>query len=268
MTMLEIKGLEKTFLKGTSNEYTALRGISFTLEDGEFVTVIGSNGSGKSTLFNAVAGTFLCDKGRIRLDGSDITGLPDYKRAKKISRIFQDPMKGSAPNLTVAENIALAYARGCKHLASPAVSRKNAALFRERLASLGMGLENRMQTKMGMLSGGQRQAVTLLMATINAPRLLLLDEHTAALDPVMAERILEITRETILRQGITTMMITHSIEAALSLGTRTLMLDEGRVVLDLSGTERAALDARGLLALYREKCSRGLANDSLLLTRE
>ena len=265
--MLELKGLEKVFLKGTPNEHTALRGIDLTLRDGEFVTFIGSNGAGKSTLFNAIAGTFFCDRGQILLDGADISDRKDYQRAKKISRIFQDPMMGSAPDLTVAENIALAYARGGKHLASFAVSRKSTAFFRESLAALGMGLENRMHTKMGLLSGGQRQAVTLLMATINTPRLLLLDEHTAALDPVTAERVLEITRSVVRERKITTMMITHSIDSALALGSRTLMLDEGRIVLDLCGDERAALDVPGLLALYRKKCSRELVNDRMLLTK-
>lgn len=266
--MLELKGLGKTFLKGTLNEHAALRGIDLKLEDGEFVTVIGSNGAGKSTLFNAVAGMFFCDRGRILLDGEDITYQQDYHRAKKISRIFQDPMMGSAPDLTVAENIALAYARGGGHLTSFAVSRKNAAFFRESLASLGMGLEDRMYTKMGLLSGGQRQAVTLLMATIHTPRLLLLDEHTAALDPVTAERVLELTRNVVRERNITTMMITHSIDAALALGTRTLMLDEGKIVLDLSGKERDALDAQGLLALYRQKCSRESVNDRMLFSVE
>ncbi len=268
LTVLELQKLEKTFLKGTPNEHAALRGIDLTLQDGEFVTVIGSNGAGKSTLFNAVAGTFFCDRGRILLDGEDITWQRDYRRAKKISRIFQDPMAGSAPDLTVAENIALAYARGRKHLASFAVSRKSTAFFRESLASLGMGLENRMHAKMGLLSGGQRQAVTLLMATINTPRLLLLDEHTAALDPVTAERVLELTRSVVRERKITTMMITHSIEDALALGTRTIMLDEGRIVLDLGGSGRAALDAQGLLALYREKCSSGAVGDRMLFSME
>lgn len=266
--MLELKELEKTFLKGTVNAHRALDGVSLTLADGEFATVIGSNGAGKSTLFNAVAGTFLCDRGRILLDGRDITFAREYKRARYISRIFQDPMKGTAPDLTVAENIALAYARGRGHLPDFALTRRKTALFRERLASLGMGLEDRMHTRMGLLSGGQRQAVTLLMATINTPRLLLLDEHTAALDPVTAERILQITRDAVRESHITAMMITHRIDSALSLGSRTLMLEGGRIVLDLQGAERAALDVPGLLARYREKCGRELTNDRMLLTRE
>ena len=263
--MLELQGLEKTFLRGTVNAHKALDGIGLTLRDGEFVTVIGSNGAGKSTLFNAVAGTFFCDRGRVRLDGRDITFMRDYRRARYISRIFQDPMKGTAPDLTVAENIALAYARGRGHLPAFALTRQKLGFFRERLASLGLGLEDRMDARMGLLSGGQRQAVTLLMAPINTPRLLLLDEHTAALDPVTAEHILQITRDVVRKDRITAMMITHRIDSALALGTRTLMMEKGRIVLDLAGPEREALDVPGLLRLYREKCGRELTNARMLL---
>lgn len=263
--MLELQGLEKTFLHGTVNAHKALDGVNLTLQDGEFVTVIGSNGAGKSTLFNAVAGTFFCDRGRVRLDGRDITYMRDYRRARYISRIFQDPMKGTAPDLTVAENIALAYARGRGHLPSFALTHKKAGFFREKLAALGLGLEDRMDARMGLLSGGQRQAVTLLMATINTPRLLLLDEHTAALDPVTAERILQITRDVVREGRITAMMITHRIDSALALGTRTLMMEKGRIVLDLTGPTREALDVPGLLQLYREKCGQELTNDRMLL---
>lgn len=265
--MLELRGIEKTFSKGTPDERRALAGIDLSVGDGEFITVIGSNGSGKSTLFNAIAGTFFCDRGRILLDGRDVTFMRDYKRAKYIARIFQDPMKGTAPDLSVAENIALAYARGRKHMTSFALSHSNTQFFREALAGLGMGLEDRMNVKMGLLSGGQRQAATLLMATINTPRLLLLDEHTAALDPVTAERVLKLTRDVIESRGITAMMITHSIDSALTLGTRTIMLDGGSVVLDLSGKERRSLDVAGLLELYRKKCGRALTNDRMLLER-
>jgi putative ABC transport system ATP-binding protein len=265
--MLELKNIVKTFEKGTVNEHQALGGISLTLGDGEFVTLIGSNGAGKSTLFGAIAGEFYCDSGRIALDGRDITNLPEYKRARMISRIFQDPLRGTAPDLTVAQNIALAYARGHSGLFAPALSRPRRELFKGALAKLNMGLEDRMDVKMGGLSGGQRQAVTLLMATINTPRLLLLDEHTAALDPVTAERVLALTRSITGERHITTMMITHSIDSALTLGTRTIMLDQGAVVLDLSGPERAALDVPGLLELYRQKCGRPLTNDRMLLSR-
>ena len=250
---------------GTASAHHALCGIDLTLQDGEFVTVIGSNGAGKSTLFGAVSGSFFVDRGRIMLDGEDITYLPEHKRAKRIARIFQDPMRGTAPDLTLEENVALAYARAGGHLFAPALPRKKRAFFREQLARLDMGLEDRMKTRIGLLSGGQRQAVTLLMATINTPRVLLLDEHTAALDPVVAERVLHITQDIVAENHITTMMVTHNIGAALSLGTRTIMLERGRIVLDLSGETRDRLDVPGLLALYREACGAELDNDRMLL---
>ncbi len=263
--MLELQGLEKTFLKGTVNAYQALRGIDLTLRDGEFVTVIGSNGAGKSTLFQAISGSFFCDHGKIFLDGNNITWQKEYQRSKCISRIFQDPMKGSAPDLTIEENLALAYARSKKHLYQFAVG-QDRALLREKAAALGMGLENRMDTRMGLLSGGQRQAVTLLMATIAHPKVLLLDEHTAALDPLTAERMLALTRHIAAEEHPITLMITHNIAAALSLGTRTIMLESGKIVLDLSGPARAGLDVPGLMQLYREKTGQLLDNDRMLLT--
>lgn len=263
--MLELEHLEKTFLKGTVNAHKALDGIDLTLSKGEFVTVIGSNGAGKSTLFGAIAGSFRCDRGRIRLDGRDVTYLPEYKRAREISRIFQDPMKGTAPELSVEENIALAYARSHKRLSSFALNRKTQAKIRDALAELDMGLEDRMKTKIGLLSGGQRQAVTLLMATIATPKLLLLDEHTAALDPLTAEKVLSLTQRIVAENQITTMMITHNITSALGLGTRTLMLEQGKIVLDLSGPQREALDVAGLMDLYREKRGQELDNDRMLL---
>ncbi|MBP1736590.1 MAG: ATP-binding cassette protein [Oscillospiraceae bacterium] len=266
--MLELKGLEKTYLKHTVNEHRALRGIDLQIADGEFITVIGSNGAGKSTLFNAVAGTFFCERGRIVLDGRDITYVREHRRARQISRIFQDPMKGSAPGLTIAENIALAYARGENHLFSFALSRRKLELFRDCLAQLNMDLENRMNTRMGLLSGGQRQAVTLLMATIHTPRLLLLDEHTAALDPLTAERVLEMTRSIVAERNITTLMITHNINAALSTGSRTLMMEQGQIILDLEGGTRDAMSVPDLLAVYREKCGKALDNDRMLLDNE
>lgn len=265
--MLILKGLDKTFQPGTVNAHHALCGLDLTLQDGEFVTVIGSNGAGKSTLFGAIAGSFFVDRGQILLDGADLTYRPEYRRARAIARLFQDPMRGTAPDLTLEENVALAYARAGGSLFRPALSRKNRALFRDQLAQLKLGLEDRMKTRMGLLSGGQRQAVTLLMATINAPRVLLLDEHTAALDPVVAERILKLTRDIVSQNHITTMMITHNIGAALSLGTRTIMLDQGKIVLDLSGPTRDALDVPGLLALYRRTVGAELDNDRMLLTR-
>ena len=263
--MLEIQNVSKTFNAGTVNEKTALNGLNLKLNEGDFVTVIGGNGAGKSTMLNAVAGVWPVDDGRIILDGEDITYLPEHKRAKRIARIFQDPMRGTAPNLTLEENVALAYARAGGHLFAPALPRKKRAFFREQLARLDMGLEDRMKTRIGLLSGGQRQAVTLLMATINTPRVLLLDEHTAALDPVVAERVLHITQDIVAENHITTMMVTHNIGAALSLGTRTIMLERGRIVLDLSGETRDRLDVPGLLALYREACGAELDNDRMLL---
>lgn len=266
--MLTLKELDKTFQPGTASAHHALRGLDLTLKDGEFVTVIGSNGAGKSTLFGAISGSFFVDRGQILLDGEDITYQPEYKRARKIARIFQDPMRGTAPDLTLEENVALAYARAGRRLLAPALPRKKRAFFREQLARLDMGLEDRMKTRIGLLSGGQRQAVTLLMATINAPRVLLLDEHTAALDPVVAERILQITQDIVAQNHTTTMMVTHNIGAALSLGTRTIMLEQGKIVLDLSGRTRDALDVPGLLALYRETVGASLDTDRMLLTHE
>ena len=264
--MLELKKLEKTFLKGSPDAHKALDKLDFTLKDGEFVTVIGSNGAGKTTLFNAIAGSFYCERGQILLDGENITYQPEHKRASRISRIFQDPMKGTAPELTIEENLGLAYARSTqKRLYSRALTKKNLGFFREQLSRLDMGLEDRMQTKIGLLSGGQRQAVTLLMSTIVTPRLLLLDEHTAALDPVTAEKVLSITEETVRESRISTLMITHNISSALALGTRTVMLERGNIVLDLTGQERENLDVQGLMKLYREKCSKELDNDRMLL---
>lgn len=266
--MLKITDLHKTFLKGTPNAHHALRGINLTLNDGDFVTVIGSNGAGKSTLFNAIAGSFLCDSGSIVLDGQNITFVKEHRRAKQISRMFQDPMLGTAPDLTIQENMALAYSKSVKGMLSWALSKQDAQLFRETLAQLNMGIEDRMKTKMGQLSGGQRQAVALMMATLVTPRLLLLDEHTAALDPVTAEKVLDITRDVVAKHSITTMMITHNIASALSMGNRTIMMEQGQIVLDLSGPERDNLDVPGLLELYRQRCNRELDNDRMLLNHD
>lgn len=260
--MLEIKNASKTFLAGTPNEHVALNGLDLSLKDGEFVTIIGSNGAGKSTLFNAICGTFLLDSGKIVLDGKDITFLPEHKRAKVIGRVFQDPMKGTAPNMTIAENLALAYARVHHGALSTAINKKDMALFRERLSYYNMGLEDRMKTKVGLLSGGQRQVVTLLMCTLTVPKLLLLDEHTAALDPATAENVMNITKEIVSEHKITTMMITHNISSALTTGDRTVMLDKGKLMLDLSGKQREGLTKTDLLGLYSEK----LDNDRMLFS--
>lgn len=266
--MLEIKNLSKTFLKGTPNEHKALDGISLSLDKGEFVTVIGSNGAGKSTLFNAIAGEFLCDGGKIVLDGKNITYQKEYIRAKDIGRLFQDPMRGTAPDLTIEENLALVYSKATRHLFSPALKKRDVEFFGEKLLKLNMGLEDRLKTKMGQLSGGQRQAVTLMMSTLVTPKLLLLDEHTAALDPLTAEKVLDITQRIVAENSITTMMITHNIKSALKLGTRTIMLECGKTVLDLKGDERNNMTVQDLLGLYRQKSGKELDNDRMLLTGE
>lgn len=263
--MLDVINAGKTFLKGTADEKAALDHMNLHLDDGEFVTVLGSNGAGKSTLFNAVCGGFPLDNGQIVLDGQDITFLPEHKRARKIGRVFQDPLKGTAPHMTIAENLAIAYSRSHRRALASAVSREDRELFRAALARYHMGLEDRMHTKVGQLSGGQRQAVTLLMCTLSVPKLLLLDEHTAALDPATAEKVMDITRTVVAENRITTMMITHNMGAALKTGTRTILLDSGRILLDLSGEKRDRLTLDDLRALYTEKKKQELDNDRMLL---
>jgi putative ABC transport system ATP-binding protein len=263
--MLELINVSKTFFPGTLNEKKALKSINLKLAPGDFVTIIGSNGAGKSTLFNAVAGTFYIDMGIIRLDHKDIGGLPDYKRSYDIGRLMQDPMKGTAPSMTIEENLALAFTRKAKK-SFFALNKRDTEHFRELLASLDLGLEDRMKTKVGHLSGGQRQAVTLLMCTISSPKLLLLDEHTAALDPATAQKILKITTEIVAGAGITTMMITHDIKAALALGNRTIMMDEGEIILDIKGEERATMTVEELLTYYSRERKKQLANDRMLLS--
>ena len=267
--MLKVEKLSKTFSPGTINEKKALTELSLTLETGDFVTIVGSNGAGKSTLFNAVAGSFYPDAGRVELDGEDITFLPDYRRSKYIGRMFQDPLRGTAPSMTIEENMALAYLRASKR-SSPfsRVSRADREDFKERLSQLGLGLENRMKQPVGLLSGGQRQALTLLMATLVTPRLLLLDEHTAALDPATAEKVLELTKNIVAKNNITCMMITHNIQSALELGNRTIMMSDGKIVLELSGKEREGMTLERLMVLFREKTQKKLDNDRMLLNEE
>ena len=264
--MLELKIIHKTFNPGTVNEKHALRGIDLHLDKGDFVTIIGSNGAGKSTLFNAVSGTFLPDSGSVILDGQDITRLPDHKRSKFIGRMFQDPLKGTAPNMTIEENLALAYLRA-SHRKSPfpMISEKDRKDFRERLSMLDLGLEDRMKQPVGLLSGGQRQALTLLMATLVTPKLLLLDEHTAALDPATADKVLSLTKSIVADNGITCLMITHNISSALTLGNRTIMMSQGRIVLETAGAERENMTQEKLLRLFREKASEALETDRILL---
>ena len=264
--MLDMKNLQKTFARGTVNAHTALDHLSLHLDKGEFVTVIGSNGAGKSTLFNAICGSFLCDGGSITLDGRDITFLPEHTRARRIGRVFQDPMKGTAPGMTIEENMALAYTRAHGSPFSMALNKKRFNLFRDALARYDLGLENRMKTKVGFLSGGQRQVVTLLMCTLVTPKILLLDEHTAALDPATAEKIMHITNEIVRENNLTTMMITHNIRSALNTGSRTIMMDAGQVILDISGAEREKMTVEQLLKMYSDKKKEELDNDRMLFS--
>ena len=264
--MLKIDNISKTFYPGTVNEKQALKDLSLHLNKGDFVTILGSNGAGKSTLFNAIAGTFPVDCGTIRLDGTNITSQPDYKRSKYIGRMFQDPLKGTAPNMTIEENLALAYMRASSHT-SPfsMISKADRAGFREKLAQLELGLEDRMDHPVGLLSGGQRQALTLLMATLVTPKLLLLDEHTAALDPATAEKVLDLTKKIVAENGITCLMITHNIPSALALGNRTIMMHNGSVVLELAGEERANMTTEKLLQAFHRH---GISNDRVLFSAE
>ena len=266
--MLEIKNIYKTFNPGTINEKVALNGVSLHLEAGDFATIVGSNGAGKSTLFNAITGGFIADEGSIELGGQDITFAPEHQRSKVIGHLFQDPLKGTAPNMTIEENLALAYLRAgtAPHAIFSRISRKDKEVFREKLALLDMGLEDRMNTPVGLLSGGQRQALTLLMATMVTPELLLLDEHTAALDPVTADKVLALTRSIVSERSISCLMITHNMHQALELGTRTLMMDAGRIVLDVSGPERADMTVQGLLDAFAAKAGEVFDNDRVLLS--
>ena len=261
--MLDIRHISKIFNPGTVNEKRALTGLSLHLDKGEFVTVIGSNGAGKSTLFNAIAGSFYVDAGSIEVEGRDITFLPEYRRAKHIGRLFQDPLKGTAPHMTIEENLALAAGNGGWF--SP-LSRKDRDGFRERLTLLDMGLEDRMRQPVGLLSGGQRQALTLLMATMNPPWLLLLDEHTAALDPGTAEKVLALTKRIVAEGNITCLMVTHNMNQALELGTRTLMMADGHIVLDVSGSRRAGMTVETLIEQFRAGTGKALDNDRMLLS--
>ena len=262
--MLKLENISLTFHPGTVNEKKALKNLSLHLEKGDFVTILGSNGAGKSTLFNTIAGTYLPDSGKVILDGRDITNLPDYKRSKDIGRLFQDPLKGTAPNMTIEENLALAYLRA-NHAKSPfsMVSRADRAEFRERLSMLNLGLEDRMDMCVGLLSGGQRQALTLLMATLVTPKILLLDEHTAALDPGTAERVLELTKQIVAEHKITCLMITHNMASALALGNRTILMQGGHIVLDLKNEQRQGLTPDDLVKLFR---SQGVDNDRIMLS--
>lgn len=266
--MLEIQNISKTFEKGTVNEHVAIKDLSLKLNDGEFVTIVGSNGAGKSTLFNAICGSFMVDEGHILLDEEDITYKSEHQRARMIGRVFQDPMKGTAPNMTIEENLALAYTRAGKRSTpfSRAITKKKVEFFRENLSRYNMGIEDRMRTKIGLLSGGQRQVVTLLMCTLSIPKLLLLDEHTAALDPATAEKVMEITKTIVSENNITTMMITHNLKQSLTTGTRTIMLDSGEIILDISGEERDGMTMDDMIKMYSQKKQKEFDNDRMLLS--
>ena len=266
--MLKINDVHKTFNKGTVNEKKALNGLNLELKDGDFATIVGSNGAGKSTMFNAIAGTFIPEQGSIELDGEAITFLPEHQRAKVIGYLFQDPMKGTAPNMTIEENLAIAYLRAStkKNQFFSRISKKDKEMFREHLALLDMDLENRMKNPVGLLSGGQRQALTLLMATIVTPKLLLLDEHTAALDPATADKVLSLTKSIIKERNITCLMVTHNMHQALELGNRTLMMDSGRIVFDVSGEERDKMTVDDLLEKFSVGAGKALDNDRILLS--
>ena len=260
--MLKISHITKTFGLGTTDAKKALDDLSLDVRRGDFITIIGANGAGKSTLFGAIAGSFITDSGELVLDGEDMTLLPEYRRARKIGRLFQDPMRGSAPDMTIEENLALAAGRG--GWLSP-VSRADRRFFRERVAMLEMGLEDRMNQPVGLLSGGQRQALTLMMATLNTPKLLLLVEHTAALDPATAEKVLGLTKRIVAENGLTCLMVTHNMQSALELGNRTVMMNAGKIVMDVSGEERARLGVPDLLRRFRESSRKELHNDRMLL---
>ena len=258
--MLELKNLYKTFNAGTVNEKRAIDGLDLTLEDGDFVTIIGGNGAGKSTTLNLIAGVFPADQGNIILDGVDITRLPEHKRAKYLGRVFQDPMMGTAATMGIEENLALANRRGQRRTLRPGITAQEREKFRKQLAALGLGLEDRMTSKVGLLSGGQRQALTLLMATLKKPRLLLLDEHTAALDPKTADKVLQITEEIVARDKLTTLMVTHNMKRAIQYGNRLIMMDAGKVVVDIRGEEKKNLTVRDLLEKFK------IDNDRMLLS--
>jgi len=263
--MLKIKSISKVFNPNTPDEHKGLDNLNLNVSEGEFVTIIGGNGAGKSTLFNVISGSMLCDSGKIELDGQDITYMPEHKRANFIGRIFQDPMKGTSPNMTVGENLIIAYMRSTKKHIMRGPSKKDKILIKEHLAELGLGLEDRMDTKIGLLSGGQRQAITLTMATLVKPKLLLLDEHTAALDPLSANNVINLTNKIVFENNITTLMITHNISSALSLGSRTIMMDSGNIAIDINGDERSNLSVHDLLNKFNKVKNKEFDDDNVLL---
>ncbi|HOO26391.1 MAG TPA: ATP-binding cassette domain-containing protein [Clostridiales bacterium] len=264
--MLELVNITKTFNKNTVNEKVAIKDLSLTLKDGDFVTVIGGNGAGKSTMLNAIAGVYPVDSGFIKIDGEDVSRLPDFKRAKLIGRVFQDPMKGTAADMEIEENLALALRRGNFRGLGWGIKKSERERYKTLLAELGLGLEDRLTSKVGLLSGGQRQALTLLMATLKKPKLLLLDEHTAALDPKTAAKVLELTESMVSRDKLTTLMITHNMKDAIAHGNRLIMMYEGRIVVDLSGEAKKALTVEELLKMFSTASGSDEADDKLLLS--
>lgn len=266
--MLEIKNVHKTFNPGTINEKKALNGIDLVLNEGDFVTVIGGNGAGKSTLLNMIAGVYPVDCGTITIDGNNVTKLPEHKRAKFIGRVFQDPMTGTAATMQIVENLALASRRGKRRTLSAGVKHKERAEYKELLTSLDLGLEDRLTSKVGLLSGGQRQAITLLMATLKKPKLLLLDEHTAALDPKTAKKVLDITQKIVEKDNLTTIMITHNMKDAIAIGNRLIMMNDGKIIYDVSGEEKKALTTADLLAKFKVTSGEELDNDRMLLSSD
>ena len=263
---LEINEVRKVFNRGTVNEKTAMDGVNLKLNAGDFVTIIGGNGAGKSTTLNAIAGVWPVDSGRIIIDGTDITGLPEHKRAVFLGRVFQDPMTGTASTMDIEENLAIACRRGQRRTLKWGITRQEREEFRGKLAMLGLGLEERMTTKVGLLSGGQRQAITLLMASMKHPKLLLLDEHTAALDPKTAAKVLEISDKIISENRLTAMMVTHNMKDAIAHGNRLIMMHEGRIIYDVSGEEKRNLHVKDLLAKFEEASGGEFANDRMMLT--
>ena len=264
--MLTLSRVSKTFNRGTASEKPALTTVNLTLEDGEFVTIIGGNGAGKSTMLNMIAGVYPLDAGTIELDGIDISQLPEHRRSRYLGRVFQDPMMGTAAGMMIEENLAIAARRGTAPRLRWSFSKAQREQFRELLAGLNLGLEDRLESKVGLLSGGQRQALTLLMATMAEPKLLLLDEHTVALDPKTAEKVLDITKDIVEKRKLTTLMITHNMKDALRLGNRLIMMHEGKILVDVKGEEKSRLAVRDLLALFEKAAGNEMANDSLLLS--
>ena len=264
--MLILREVYKTFNPGTITEKTALNGVNLTLAKGDFVTVIGGNGAGKSTMLNAIAGTFPVDRGNILLGGREITRLPEHKRAALLGRVFQDPMTGTASTMQIEENLALAARRGQRRTLKTGITRQEREAYREKLKKLGLGLEDRMTAKVGLLSGGQRQALTLLMATLKKPKLLLLDEHTAALDPRTAQKVLELSEQIVTENHLMTLMVTHNMRDAIRYGNRLIMMNEGRVILDISGEEKKRLTVEMLMDAFARASGEAFANDRILLS--